>query len=489
METIITPSCNESTLTPYIPSGPNPWNTSKINHAFRRLGFGASQDRIDAALALTPGEFIDNLVDDAFNLPVTPTPFWGYYTVNDFVDIQTENQAYTEAWRLQTGNDLISEDLRGRLTFFWMNHFVTEYEVYGYAPYMFQYYNLLQTHALGNFKDFVHAIGINSTMLIYLNGFQNTNVDPNENYARELYELFTMGEGSNYTQDDIVNTSRALTGYNHWVEIGGQIYFDPITFYEGDKTIFGQTGNWGYDDVINILFQERSDEVSFFICEKLYRFFVSPEVDEMIKTNIIIPLAQTFRDNNFELVPVLKQLFKSEHFFDERALGVVIKSPYDIIFNFVNETEFFYDDSIMNAFIYFAGLFGQEMYDPLDVSGWQRDEDWINTSTLTGRWQFFELYVDFLFNNGYEASLVDLAKDLSNNSNDPYYITMVIIDRLMSKELFTPEDYDTATDIFKWEIPQNYYDEGLWNLDWAEAPLQVSLLLKHIATIPEFQLK
>jgi hypothetical protein len=489
MDTIISPSCNESTLIPYIPSGPNPWNTIKINHVFRRLGFGASQDRIDDALAMTPQDFIDDLVDTAYNLPETPAPFWGYYTLNDFTDYETENPTYTEAWRLQTGNDLITEDLRGRLTFFWMNHFVTEYEAYGYSPYLFQYYNVLQTHALGNFKDFVHAIGINSTMLLYLNGFQNTNVEPNENYARELYELFTMGEGSGYTQEDIVETSKALTGYNHWDEIGGQIYFDASTFLDGDKTIFGQTGNWGYDDVIDILFQEKANEISFLICEKLYKFFVSPVVDELIKTNIIIPLSQTFKDNNFELVPVLKELFKSEHFFDERALGVVIKSPYDIIFNFVNETEFFYDDQIMNAFIYFTALFGQEMYDPLDVSGWQRDEDWINTSTLTGRWQFFDLYVDFLFTNGYEESLRDFAKDLSNNSIDPYYITMVIIDRLMSKELHTIEDYDTATDIFKWEIPQNYYDDGLWNLDWPQAPLQVSLLLKHIATIPEFQLK
>ncbi len=489
METLITPSCNESTLAPYVPSGPDPWNTSKINHVFRRLGFGAHQDRIDTALALTPDEFIDQLVDDAFNLPSTPTPFWGNYTINDFTDFETENQAYAEAWRLQTGHDLISEDLRSRLTFFWMNHFVTEYEVYGYAPYMFQYYNTIQIHALGNLKDFVHAIGINSTMLIYLNGFQNTNIEPNENYARELYELFTMGEGSGYTQEDIVNTSRALTGYNHWNVIGDQIFFDPSTFDNGDKTIFGQTGNWGYDDVIDILFQEKPEEVSLFICEKLYQFFVSPAVDETIKTNIILPLAQTLMDNNFELVPVLKQLFKSEHFFDEHALGVVVKSPYDIIFHFVNETNFFYDDEIMNAFIYLSGLLGQEMYDPLDVSGWQRDEEWINTSTLTGRWQFFELYVDFLLTNGFEESLRDLAKDLSNDSNDPYFITMVIIDRLISKELHTPADYDTATDIFKWEIPQNYYDEGLWNLDWPEAPLQVSLLLKHLATIPEFQLK
>ena len=160
-----------------------------------------------------------------------------------------------------------------------------------------------------------------------------------------------------------------------------------------------------------------------------------------------------------------------------------------MIFNFVNETEFFYNDAIMEAFIFFTQLFGQEMYDPLDVSGWQRDEDWINTSTLTGRWQFFELYVDFLLTNGLEASLTDFAKALTNNSIDPAYITTVIIDYFMSKELYTAEDYVNATDIFKWEIPQNYYDDGLWNLDWDEAPLQVSLLLKHIATIPEFQLK
>jgi len=489
MNTLITPSCNDSTLAPYTSSGGNPWNTTKVKHVFRRLGFGASQDQVDAALALSPSEFIDNLVDDAFNLPPTPAPPWGYFSINDFSDIETENPEFTQEWRLQTGNDLITENLRGRLTFFWMNHFVTEFEVYGYAPYMFQYYNALQTHALGNFKDFVRAIGINSTMLIYLNGFQNTDVEPNENYARELYELFTLGEGNGYTQNDIIYTAQALTGYNHWDEVGGQIYFDSSTFYDGDKTIFNQEGNWGYDDVIDILFQERSSEIANYICAKLYKYFVSPAIDDLVDIEIIQPLAQTLIDSNFEIVPMLKQLFKSEHFFDERALGVILKSPYDVIFNFVNETEFFYNDAVMDAFIYLTQLFGQDMYDPLDVSGWQRDEDWINTSTLTGRWQFFELYLDFLLTNGFETTLTDFAKALSNNSIDPEYITRVIIDYFMSKELYTPEDYVIATDIFKWEIPQNYYDDGLWNLDWEEAPLQVSLLLKHIATIPEFQLK
>ena len=488
METIASPTCNTSTLAPYIPSGSNPWTTSKIKHVFRRLGFSASQADVDAALALTPSQFIDSLVDGAASLPTTPAPFWGYYAVSDFLDYETENNQYLTDWRVQTGNDLISENLRGRLTFFWMNHFVTELETYSYSPYMFQYYNILQSNALGNFKDFVHDVGINSTMLIYLNGFENTNVNPNENYARELYELFTLGEGNRYTETDITETSRALTGYNHWLEVGAQIYFDVATHDTGPKTIFNQTGNWGYTDVIDILFQQHGTEVANYICEKLYKFFVSPTVDAMVQQDIIQPLAQTLVTNNYELVPVLKQLFKSEHFFDDYAVGVVIKSPMDAIFNFVKESTFFYDNTIMDAFIYYAALMGQEIYDPPDVSGWQRDEDWISTSTLTGRWQLMELYVEYILTN-YEFTLTDLARDLTNDSNDPAFITQVLVDHFVPKELHSPEDYITATDIFKWEIPQNYYDDGSWNLSWSSAPLQVSLLLKHIARMPEFQLK
>ncbi len=489
METIITPSCNESTLAPYTPSGGNPWSTNKINHVYRRLGFGASQDKIDAALGLTPSEFVDSLVDGAFNLPPTTTPFWGNYAVSDFTDFEVDNDQYIQDWRTQTGNDLITEDLRGRITSFWLNHFVTGLETYFYAPYLFQYYNVTQTHAVGNLKDFVKAIGITPAMLVYLNGYENTNLEPNENFARELFELFTLGEGNNYTQDDITETAKALTGYNHWTEEGAPFYFDESTWVDGDKTIFGQTGNWKYDDVINILFQERSSEIANYICTKLYSFFVSPAIDALVEQDIIQPLAQSLIDNNFELAPMLKLLFKSEHFFDERALGVIIKSPFDIMFQFVNETNFFYNDELMEAFLYFAGVFGQEIFDPPDVSGWQRDEDWISTSSLTGRWQFTELYLGILYDNGLSFTFVDFAKALTNDSNDPYFITQVLIDHFMSKELYSPADYDIATDVFKWEVPQNYYDDGSWNLDWPDVDYQVYLLLSHLATIPEFQLK
>jgi hypothetical protein len=489
METLTTPSCNASLITPYSPSSGNPWTLQKVKHIYRRLAYGGSISEIDAALAQTPGQVIDFLIDSASNLPPTTAPPWGYYNINDFTDIITQNIEFRNEWALQTANDFISEKMRGRFTFFWMNHFVTEYESYGYSPYMFQYYNTIQTHSFGNFKDFVHAMGINSTMLVYLNGFENTNVNPNENYARELFELFTLGEDNNYTQSDIINASRALTGYNHWVQPGAEIYFDASTFDNGQKTIFGQTGAWGYDELIDILFEQRANEIANNICGKLYQYFVSPAVDDIVQTNIISQLAQTFINEEWDLIPVLKQLFKSEHFFDERALGVIIKSPYDVINTYINESSFVYNDEILGVMIYYAGLIGQEMYDPPDVSGWQRDETWINGSTLTGRWQLMEFYNYYLFENGENYTFVDFARELSNDSNDPAFITQVIIEHFTSKELYTASEYTVATDIFKWEVPQNYYDNGTWNLSWDTAPYQVILLLNHLARIPEFQLK
>lgn len=482
-------SCNNSTLAPYVPNGSNPWNLSKVKHIYRRLGFSASQTEIDAALSLSPDALIDNLVDTAFDLPLTETPPWGYWAVNDFNDYEAENEDFIYDWIIKTAENFINEGLRGRMSLFWINHFVTELDTYFYSPYLFQYYHTAEKNALGNFKTLVSEMGLTPAMLFYLNGFENTNTSPNENYARELYELFTLGESNGYTEDDITETAKALTGYNHWTEPGAAITFDISTHVDANKIIFDQEGNWRYEDVITILFEQKETLIAEFICEKIYRFFVSPEVDTTIQTNIIQPLAQTLVSNNFELVPMLKQLFKSEHFFDEKALGVIIKSPLDLIMNFMNETQFPYNEQLLEAILYYASILGQNLYQPPDVAGWQGDEDWISTATMTGRWQTMEAYLWIIYSNDQEEAFRNLAKDLSNNSNDPAFITRVIVDFFNAKELFTPEDYDAATDIFKWDIPQNYYDDGLWNLDWNEAPWQVYLLLKHLATIPEFQLK
>ena len=490
MEVTTNPPCNTALLEQYVPSGANPWTSQKIKHLYRRLAYGTNLAGIDAGLALTPASIVDTIVDTAYNLNPTPPPSWGYFSLSDFTDFDSENPENVNQWYIQTANDTITEGLRARLTMFWMNHFVTELDSYGsYAPYMFQYYNLMQTYALGNFKEFVRAVGVNSTMLIYLNGFENTSNNPNENYARELFELFTLGENNNYTQQDILQAARALTGYNHWDDPGAQIYFDQSTWDSDPKTVFGSEEFYTYDQLIDTLFDLRETEIAQFICTKLYKFFVSHEYDSLTQQDIINPLAQTLINANFEMVPMLKQLFKSQHFFDQSALGILIKSPFDVVFNYINEGNFFYDEPVLNGLVYHTGILGQQIYSPPDVSGWQRDQTWINTATLSARWQLMELFNGYLFNLGLQAQFVDLARELSSDSNDPFVITKAVVDFFNSKELFTEPDYQAATSVLKWEVPQNYYDDGIWSLDYETAPYQVYLLLNHLTKLPEFQLK
>ncbi len=485
METLT--SCNVASLSPYVPNAGNPWDVTKAKHVYRRLDFGTSDANINIALNTSPQNAVDQIIDNAIALPNTPTPVWGFWNINDYTDYQNQANEQTTDWYRITAQQIQNTGLKGRLSFFWLNHFVTQKETYFYPPYTFRYWNTLQTHALGNFRDFVRAIGTDPAMLIYLNGFENTNIEPNENYARELYELFTLGQDNGYTQVDIEQTAKALTGYNHWSVPGDTIFFDESTFDPSDKIIFEQEGNWDYDDVIDILFEQRSALIAPYICRKLYTFFISRDVNE----DVVTAMAETLLANDFELVPVYRLLFKSEHFFDIDANELIIKSPYDITYTYLNELGFQYDDSdfgTTDLIIYGNSILGQDMYDPVDVAGWQRDRDWINSSTITGRWLIMELITWPAWNYD-QDQFRQFAINLTNNSNDPAVITEQIIHFFITRPLHTPMDYEVATGILRWEVPDNYYDDGLWNLSWDSAPYQVLLLMHHIFRMPEFQLK
>jgi len=190
-------------------------------------------------------------------------------------------------------------------------------------------------------------------------------------------------------------------------------------------------------------------------------------------------------------VPVYRLLFKSQHFFDADANELVIKSPYDLTYIYLNELGFQYDDSdfgTTDLIIYGNSILGQDMYDPVDVAGWQRDRDWINSSTITGRWLIMELITWPAWNYD-QDQFRQFAINLTNNSNDPTVITEQIIHFFITRPLHTLMDYEVATGILRWEVPDNYYDDGLWNLSWDSAPYQVLLLMHHIFRMPEFQLK
>ena len=326
-------NCNTSTLAPYT----TPLDKYRAAHLYRRLGFSASVQTINAAVGANAGTLVNSLINEAVTMPPTPAPAWADWNNNNYpADDDLAGQvrrAQSEEWRISYTNGLLNNNLRDRLSFFWSNHFVTELDVYDCNSFLYYYVNCLQRNAIGNFRTFISEIGLTSAMLYYLDGVYNNGNNPNENYARELYELFSLGEGNGYTEEDIIETAKALTGYVERGEIGCEpVLFDPTKFDAGPKTILGQTGNWGYDDVINILFQQRPNEIAGFICQKLYEYFVHPDSsDDAGNAQMIISgMANTFVASNFEIAPVLAQLFSSQHFFDDEAIGVIIKSPFDI---------------------------------------------------------------------------------------------------------------------------------------------------------------
>ena len=483
MEAVV--NCTSGTLAPYAPSANWPWNRQRAAHLHRRLGFGASYQTLEQALAQEPVNMVDSLIDDALNAPLSTPPEWAYWNFTNYTDFPVQIEEQLIEWLATWTSDMLENPLRGKLSLFWHNHFVTEYDAYVCPSYLYQYHKVLQEFCLGNFKDFVYEISKNPAMLVYLNGFQNSKADPNENYARELYELFTLGADNGYTQEDIVETARALTGYTLITVPCGEIFFNPFDWDNSPKTIFGQTGNWGYEDVVNILFEQRSNEIADFICRKIYRYFVHPEADEAI----IAGMAQTFIQNNFELEPVFRQLFRSEHFFDEAVLGVRVKSPLELTLGLFNDGNLSVNPEIIELSVYTASLLGQTLSIPVNVAGWPGNRIWISNSTLTARWSgiAYLLYVSWQQN---PEQLRSLAQELAGdpNSNMPELVAGSIIEQFVPHGLQTPELYERAYIVFKADIPENYYATGQWNLNWETVPYQVILLLDYLNRLPEFQL-
>ncbi len=497
-------NCNTSTLAPYT----TPLDASRAAHLYRRLGFSASVQTVNQAVGSSAGALVDNLINEALAMATSPAPVWADWNNSNYpADDDAANQvrrAQHEEWKITYSAALINNNLRDRLSFFWSNHFVTELDIYNCSSFLYHYTSCLQRNAIGNFKTFVSEIGLTNAMLYYLDGAYNNGDNPNENYSRELYELFTLGEGNGYTEQDIIETSRALSGYVERGEIGcTPVAFDPTAFDAGSKTILGQTGNWGYDDVIDILFAQRANEIATFICTKLYEFFVHPDsADEAGNAQLIISgMAGTFVANNFEIAPVLSQLFKSQHFFDDEAIGVIIKSPFDLYLNLIKETGFAYDNSTLLNVVDATGLLGQDLFDPVDVAGWQRDRSWINTNFIIGRWLTVEVFLQAFYQSNAEqfrTLAMDAVGPANSNTSNPEIVVSALINKFLPKGLLTQQDFDNAMSVFKIEdVPENYYGAdyfpgglGLWMLTISpEVPQQVFLLLMHLSRQPEFQLK
>ncbi|MCH7975708.1 MAG: DUF1800 family protein [Bacteroidetes bacterium] len=241
------------------------------------------------------------------------------------------------------------------------------------------------------FSDMLLASARHPAMLIYLNGVENRVGSPNENYARELLELFTMGitgpgGAENCTQTDVEELSRALTGWGIDVYGSQEGVLVDEWLDNGQKTIFGQTGNWSYDDIVPLLFGQRGMEIAHFVCRELYQEFVYPIADE----SIVAELAELFVANDYQLEPVVRTLLKSAHFFDEATIGARVKGPIELFLGECRSVEFVEQEFILEYMGYFCHEIGQIVFEPPNVSGWSGHRRWVDTSTLSYRWLFAE---------------------------------------------------------------------------------------------------
>ena len=262
------------------------------------------------------------------------------------------------------------ELLRERMTLFWANHFVCRDRNPLHAQ---QYNNTLRSFALGDFRAFVKAISKEAAMLKYLNGKQNRKQKPNENFARELMELFTLGEGQ-YSEKDIKESARAFTGYNH--NYKGEFIFRELQHDDGIKTFFGKTARLDGDDIIDLILENK--QCARFISEKVYRYFVNPILN---KAHIEAMTDVFFKDYNIK--NLMRFVFLSDWFYEEENIGAKIKSPIELLVGMANTVPVKFERD--KDLLVIQKLLGQLLLDPPNVAGWKGDKAWIDANTIMVR--------------------------------------------------------------------------------------------------------
>lgn len=344
------------------------WDEAAAIHILSRTLFGFTNKDVEFALSKTLDEFVDNYL-----LADTPEPQAPGFWINDSSsDNSTERNRELIYWWLNLMRTQ-GYSFREKMVLFWHNNFVSEITKVNLPQRMYWQNKLFRDYAFGNIVELTKKITVDPAMLIYLDGIKSTKNEPNENYARELMELFTIGIG-NYTEEDIHSAARALTG---WRVNGLTSYFTEGRFDDGDKTFMGQTGNFNYENIVDIIFSRQ--ETANYFCRELYKEFVYFQPDE----NYVAQLGDIFRNNNYEIKPVLSALLKSVLFHSDEVRGAKIKSPVELAVTCANQ--FGVQTPDYNFMRQVLESLQQELFSPPNVSGWDGDKRWISTITLPER--------------------------------------------------------------------------------------------------------
>lgn len=484
-------------LAPYT----GPWTRAEVIHLLRRALFGPTKADVDHFLNKTMSQAVHEILHAPYVPP--PVPVNDYNNPN-FTDPQVPyGQSFANAPLNPLAEPYRIESVRGwwlrlllnggrsireKMTLFWHNHIPVEFSIVPLGSALYRYNQTLRNHALGNFRTLIRAITLDPAMLFYLNGYLNSRQAPDENYAREIQELFVIGKDlpQHYTEDDVKAAARLLTG---WRTDGFTTTFSPFHHDVGDKQfsafynhrlIKGRSGpNAGaieLDEFLDMLLAH--PEAARFVCRKIYRFFVYHDISPEVEQNIIEPLAQIFRSNNYEILPVLETLFQSEHFFDPLNHGAVIKSPVDMTVGLfrcfgvqIPATADLFDRLVISFQINLAmaGMM-QHLGDPPNVSGWQAyyqkplfDKVWINTATLPKRAEATDTMVYAGVSGVNSRVVIDplaWAATLSNPSN-----VNALIEESLELLLGLPVSQE-AKDSFKAILLSNLPDESYWTYGW-----------------------
>lgn len=416
-------------LIPY--SGP--FDRPQLIHLLRRVLFGVSQ----ADLAAFEGKSMNQVIDQLLTVPSTPPdPPIKYYNTQNVNGVPTEidpqvpfGTTWVNTWPqagLPVQPDparrgslkawwfglMVNQDrnIREKMTLFLFNHIPVEFGDVNLAIPCYNYLSLMRQYSVGNFKNLVRDVSTHAAMLRYLNGEKNTKTAPDENYGRELQELFCIGKGkdSGYTEDDVKAAARVLTGWQVNYPNNGAVVFTPnrhdttnkvFSAFYNNTVITGKSGaTAGAEELaalLDMIFANH--EVAKFLARKLYAFFIYYDYvnDPVIEDEVITPLADIIRNNNYELKPALKALFGSNHFYQNRYVGAMIKGPMDYIAGLLrttntkfasgtNEFEAYYKQSLALANV--ANNLQQNLGDPPNVAGWPAyyqepvfHEYWMNT--------------------------------------------------------------------------------------------------------------
>lgn len=488
-------------LTPYTPSAEKPWDARRAAHLLRRAGYGGDWTAVTAAVASSPAAVVDALLAPA-PLPAAPAawtsqPPFPSLTNQAVVQYSTWVRDLSEWWFAQMATPAAM--LREKMVLFWHNHFVSEFLTVYVTQYLYIQNQLFREFAFGDFRELTKRVAVDPAMLIYLDGNENKAGNPNENFARELLELFTLGVGTDsagrphYTEADIVELARALTGWRV-NELSSE--FRPARYDGGMKTIFGRTESFGLTgsatNVVDVIFEQIDADHSraraaIFLCEKLYRHFVAPVAD----MTIVAAMAGTLQANNWQVGPVLRELLLSEHFFDENVMGSLIKSPADYVGGAISTLSL--TPTMVRANTDVArpqthdpltamAMLSQRLFYPPNVKGWIGAREWISSATLPLRIRYAKFWIEPITGAlNYEFDPVAFVKSLSK----PNDVNAVVDDMIALLLPFPVSSGERAN--LKSALTGGGPDYE-WSADASNASTRIRACLIRLTGLAEFQL-